>query len=178
MKTWAGSYVELRDFRTARLWALGWLRWQCRCFRNVWSNMKWGEPWVEIPFAVGFCCYRTVNCLSGRHDWESHTRGNMTQKRCVWCDKPGEWIGFSSSGKELGKWTLKTMIQTARWDGQKLEHAATCGVAKQWTNCDCGHFKGFDKPLHGPRHKDTCPCHCTCDFALRLEEIILANGQE
>jgi hypothetical protein len=54
-----------------------------------------------------------------------------------------------------------------------IEHAATCGVARlQWTDCNCGHFQGFDKPVHGSGHKEDCPCHCTCDFGRRLEEIL------
>lgn len=62
--------------------------------------------------------------------------------------------------------SLKARLTYNRGGSVLLEHAANCPVeSKTWADCNCGLFQGYDKPLaHNGNHKESCPCHCTCDF--------------
>jgi hypothetical protein len=57
-----------------------------------------------------------------------------------------------------------------------IEHAPTCGVrCKNWDDCNCGLHESLltlRSPYTVINHKPNCPCHCTCDFMLRLVEFL------
>lgn len=59
--------------------------------------------------------------------------------------------------------------------GVIISHSPECGVNNHaWKDCTCDLVKrmcedGREKFLN---HADNCPCHCTCDFAVRLIDYL------
>ena len=67
---------------------------------------------------------------------------------------------------------------TDRQGRATLSHADHCPVnTKEWKDCNCGLFQGYDKPLaHHDGHLESCPCHCTCDFFVQLVGTVGISG--
>lgn len=70
--------------------------------------------------------------------------------------------------------SLRAETTTTRDGHVTLQHATHCPVnTHKWSDCTCDLFQGWDKPLaRAGNHKESCPCHCTCDFFTVLAKIV------
>ena len=135
--------------------------WQCECIVRV-------RPLREVP---------TLHSAHG-------PSSNAWRLRLGVRDSSGWHIGHGI-GPESGavdnavsgeddSVSLKANVNTDRNGRVTVGHAECCPVnTATWLDCNCGLFQGFDKPLaHGGNHKESCPCHCTCDFMNQLQRVV------